>query len=144
MMVLLSSSLLVAACIALHAAGTAGWVAYLRRLRGKAANEVHFARLLGILVRTAFVLLGLHLVEIGLWAAAYHFLPIDEIASFEQATYFSVVTFTTLGYGDITLSAPWRSLAGVEALSGVLLLGWSTALSFAVLQTLLREVGPRS
>ena len=57
--------------------------------------------------------------------------------SMEQAVYFSLVTFTTLGYGDITLDAPWRILTGIEALNGVLLLGWSTALTFAVIQTAL-------
>ncbi len=40
----------------------------------------------------------------------------------------------TLGYGDITLETPWRLLTGVESLNGVILIGWSTALSFAVIQ----------
>jgi hypothetical protein len=44
------------------------------------------------------------------------------------------VTFTSLGYGDVALTAVnWRLLSGIEALNGVLLLGWSTALLFAVM-----------
>ena len=46
----------------------------------------------------------------------------------------SFTTFTTLGYGDVTLQGPSRMLTGIEALNGVLLIGWSTALSFAVIQ----------
>ena len=138
----LYSSTLVATTIAIHACGTAWWVSHLQRLRERTAEQVSFARLLDVLLRTAFVLLGLHLVEMAIWALAYHLLPITEISSFEEAVYFSVVTFTTVGYGDVTLTAPWRTLAGVEALSGILVLGWSTALSFAVLQTLLHGNTP--
>ena len=53
---------------------------------------------------------------------------------FEAAIYFSFVTFTTLGYGDLTLSDGWRLLSGIEALNGILLDGWSTAVLFAVVQ----------
>jgi len=46
-----------------------------------------------------------------------------------------VVTFTTLGYGDITLpEQEWRMLSGIEALNGILLVGWTTAFLFAVVQ----------
>ena len=54
---------------------------------------------------------------------------------YERAVYFSIVTFTTLGYGDITLPyEEWRILSGVEALNGILLFGWTTAFLFAVVQ----------
>jgi voltage-gated potassium channel Kch len=88
-----------------------------------------------ILTETAILLLVLHVVEIVLWAAAYLLLlPPSEVTTFEEAVYFSFVTFTTLGYGDITLSGTWRILSGIEALNGILLVGWSTALLFAVMQ----------
>ena len=45
------------------------------------------------------------------------------------------VTFTTLGYGDITLvEHDWRLLSGIEALNGILLVGWTTAFLFMVVQ----------
>jgi hypothetical protein len=67
-------------------------------------------------------------------AVAYLYLTqVEPIDSLESAAYFSAITFTTLGYGDITLSTDqWRLLTGIEALNGVLLLGWSTALLYAV------------
>jgi hypothetical protein len=78
----------------------------------------------------------LHLAEVIVWAVFYLVIaPVKEIGTFEEAVYFSAVTFTTLGYGDITLADHhWRLLSGAEALNGVLLAGWSTALLFAVFQ----------
>ena len=78
-------------------------------------------------------MLLLHTVEVVLWATAYRTFVPDELESFEEATYFSFVTFTSLGYGDITLSSKWRLLSGIEALNGILLAGFSTALLFGVL-----------
>ena len=60
----------------------------------------------------------------------------DDLETFETAVYFSFVTFTTLGYGDITLSESGRVLSGIQALNGILLVGWSTAVLFAVVQKL--------
>ena len=48
--------------------------------------------------------------------------------------YFSLVTFTTVGYGDVVVEKGWRIMAGIEALNGILLLGWSTAVLLAVAQ----------
>jgi hypothetical protein len=44
------------------------------------------------------------------------------------------VTFTTLGYGDITLNSEWRVLSGFEAINGILLVGWTTAFLYAVIR----------
>lgn len=95
---------------------------------------------LSILVKTALVLISLHAVEVFLWAVLLRFLPDGGLSSLEEAMYFSFATFTTLGYGDITLQEPWRLLTGIEALNGVLLIGWSTALSFAVISKILEAI----
>ncbi len=88
-----------------------------------------------VLVYTALIVFALHAVEIVIWAAAYLALvPVNELASFEEAVYFSFVTFTTLGYGDVTLTAGWRLLSGIEALNGIILVGWTTAMIFSVVQ----------
>ena len=84
---------------------------------------------------TVVVLISLHALQIAVWAFAYRqMLPDGELPSFEAALYFSFVTFTTLGYGDITLSEGWRLLSGIQALNGILLVGWTTAYLFAVVQ----------
>jgi hypothetical protein len=57
-----------------------------------------------------------------------------QLANFEEATYFSMVTYATVGYGDIVLEPQWRIMSGFEAMSGILLFGWSTAMLFSIVQ----------
>lgn len=71
-----------------------------------------------------------HIVEIVLWAAAYRLA--GELRSFEEAVYFSAVTFATIGYGDVTLSSEWRLASALEGVNGILLFGWTTAFLFKV------------
>ena len=127
--------LLVAVTVVIHAIGTTGWLRHLAHLFSGAADLHLPSRSLRILIGTIVILTVLHTVEIVVWALAYlYILPPNVLGSFEEATYFSFVTFTTLGYGDITLTDVWRILSGIEALNGILLIGWSTAMVFAVVQ----------
>ena len=126
--------LTVSATILLHAGGTAWWLQRLQRRPRPPAETVKRSALLAVLVQTALVLIILHVIEVLLWALTFRLLPGSSLVSLEEAMYFSFTTFTTLGYGDVTLEGPWRLLTGIEALNGVLLIGWSTALSFAVIQ----------
>lgn len=88
-----------------------------------------------VFVMTATTLLSLHLLESLFWAGNYLLLhDIEHITNVESAVYFSLVTFTTLGYGDITLSPGLRLLSGIEAMNGIFLFGWSTAMFFAIVQ----------
>jgi hypothetical protein len=64
-------------------------------------------------------------VEIRLWALVHYAVGIA--ADFESALYFSAITFSTLGYGDIVPPKEWRLLAGLEGINGFMLVGWSTA-----------------
>jgi Ion channel len=50
----------------------------------------------------------------------------------ESAVYLSGVTYTAVGYGDLVLPKPWRMLAPLETLTGILMCGLSTGLFFAV------------
>lgn len=71
-------------------------------------------------------------VEVLAWA--FTFMALGTISDLEEALYFSIVTFTTLGYGDITLSESYRLLASLEAANGIIIFGWSTAITMAVVQ----------
>jgi voltage-gated potassium channel len=126
---------LVAVTVAIHALGTTALVRYLSGRFLDTTGDWASRRLLGPLTITAVALVFLHAIEIMAWAGVYEVLvPLGELADFEAAVYFSFVTFTTLGYGDITLSEGYRLLSGIQALNGILLVGWSTALMFAVVQ----------
>lgn len=133
---LLISVLLVAATVAIHAFGTTHWIRFLTHYFVAPDGNYKAHKALPAVTWTAVVLLLLHVVEVILWAAAYLLLlPGDQLKTFEESVYFSMVTFTTLGYGDITLvEHEWRLLSGVEALNGILLVGWTTALLFLVVQ----------
>jgi hypothetical protein len=86
------------------------------------------------MIRTAWCLIGLHLVEIGLWALFFwrqRCLP-----DLESAFYFAGVTYTTVGYGDLVLPKEWRLLGPVEGLTGILMCGLSTGFFFALITKL--------
>jgi hypothetical protein len=136
LLLLLTIVLLVALTVAIHAFGTAVWIRYLGRHYIGADGQCRAHKALPAVTWSAVWLLMLHLVEVVVWAGFYLLItPVEEIATFEEALYFSLVTFTTLGYGDITLADHhWRLLSGAEALNGILLVGWSTALLYAVFQ----------
>ena len=129
---------LIVITVVIHAFGTTIWVRHLKREYANVRIE-HFRQAIAILIKTVLIVFVLHITEILVWPGAYQvLLPLDELGSFEQAVYFSFVTFTTLGYGDITLSEGWRVLSGIEALNGILLVGWTTAMIFSVVQAIWR------
>ena len=76
----------------------------------------------------------IHAVEIWLYAILY--LRLDAFDQFEQALYFSVVTYSTLGYGDLLMPHQWRVLGASEAPVGIIMLGWSTAFLISLLSRL--------
>jgi voltage-gated potassium channel len=126
---------LLAITVLIHAYGSSLWMNYMLATYTKDNGIVVDAKASRVLLLTAVVLLSLHLLEVFIWASVYRLLvPLSEIDTLETAFYFSLVTFTSLGYGDVTLGPQWRILGGIEALNGVLLLGWTTAFLYAVLQ----------
>ena len=72
------------------------------------------------------------IVEVLIWACTYLALRASE--GLEQAVYFSMVTFTTLGYGDVLLDERWRLLGSFEAANGIIMFGWTTAIVIAAVQ----------
>ena len=75
-----------------------------------------------------------HLVQIALWAVAL--MLVGEIATFDKAFYYSAENYTALGYGDIVLSERWRLLGPLESINGLLLIGLSTGVMFALMSRL--------
>ena len=67
---------------------------------------------------------------------------VDALPTLDDAVYFSLVTFTTLGYGDITLDEKWRVLAAFEAANGIIMFGWTTAIIVAFAHRVFFDQGP--
>ena len=83
-----------------------------------------------------FGALAAHFLEIALYGVAIYALAQQFQAgslaghlpvTLEHCLYFSAETYTSLGLGDITPTGPLRLLSGVEALNGLLLIGWSAS-----------------
>jgi len=121
--------------VSIQGYGTHFWLVHINKKYKPLSEKKFEKKTVQLLISTAFFLLLLHFIQAGIWAFAYFTLPgITEFESLEKAIYFSLVTFTTLGYGDITISSTNRILSGFEAINGILLIGWSTAYMFSVVQ----------
>src|SRR5205809_2678940 len=120
--------LLLALTVIFHAAGL---TIILRRLPlWKTADDAGFIPRTWLLIQLASCAITIHMVEIamrGLFFCWKKCLP-----DFESSLYFAVVTDTTVGYGDLVLAKGWRLVAGVEALTGILMCDWSTGFFFIV------------
>ena len=117
---------LLSVCVVIHAAGLAAALRWLRAQRAGA----QWLRSTGLFVKIAGWILFLHLSEIGIWA--WFYLAQGAMPGMQAALYFSGVTYTTTGYGDLLLPTQWQLLGAVEALTGILMCGWSTAFFMAV------------
>ncbi|RIK74173.1 MAG: hypothetical protein DCC68_23585 [Planctomycetota bacterium] len=85
-----------------------------------------------LLVRLVSGLLLLHMAEMAVWAAAFTLAGVFD--EFETAMYFSLKSYTTVGYGDVLPPRSWRLLGPIEAAVGVLMLGISTSIIVAAVQ----------
>ena len=85
-----------------------------------------------LLVAIVAIMLATHFIEVVAWAAFYWatgMLP-DIITSM----FFSISSYTTLGASNITLTGQWKGMDGFEAMTAMLMFGWSTAVLAAVVQ----------
>jgi hypothetical protein len=125
---------LMAVCVVIHATGV---TAMLRRARFDASSRPRLVRLVWLFIRLAGWIVFLHLIEIAVWAGYYVWR--EAMPDFQTAVYFSAVTYTTTGYGDLVLSPEWRLVGAIEALTGILMCGWSTGFFFAIVSRIHTE-----
>jgi ion channel len=75
-----------------------------------------------------------HTVQVWIWALVY--VLSDVLPDWNSALYFSLVTYTSLGYGDIVLAPGVRIFAGFASVTGLLGFGISTAYLVALMNRL--------
>ncbi|KQY75440.1 potassium channel family protein [Brevundimonas sp. Root1423] len=130
--------LAMSACLALQASTLTYAVRYFAwvgtRDKGRSPSHVAFIQLSTLM---GCLMVGT-MIQILIWAVLYRVTGL--LDDFETAAYFSGVTFTTLGYGDVLLTGRLRFLAPFQAASGVMMFGLSTAALLAAVQ---REIGKR-
>lgn len=85
----------------------------------------HRPKLIVVIIASSLWVLAMVTADVWLWALAFRLLGV--FPDFEHAVYFALVSFTTLGYGDVLLPAEWRIFGGLAAANGLLNIGLMTA-----------------
>ncbi len=118
-------SLVLGLCSFIHIGLLVGTVRQMRVL-GSALKRLSHGTRWGVLIAMALSALVLaHTIQIWIWAVS--FLALEALPNLADALYFSLVTYTTLGYGDITVNDGFRVYAAMAAVTGLLNFGLSTA-----------------
>jgi len=123
---------LVVGTVAIHSVGTFFLLWGTVKYRDRISDRSRFISLTGGVTIRVLALLLLHLLEVALWAVLFY--KEGCFPDLRTSVYFSLVTYSTVGYGDVVLNGQYRMLGGIEALVGVLMLSWSTALLIGYLQ----------
>jgi voltage-gated potassium channel Kch len=112
------------------------------RVKGRLARQRRW-RSLWVLTTVMLLMLVGSFLQMAVWALL--FLSLGEFEDYATAAYHSAVNFTTLGYGDVVMSERWRLLGALEAASGILMFGVSTAMmTAAVIELLKLDANERS
>lgn len=125
-------TLLILVTTGIHGAATSGLVSVSDRL-GMRLREGKFGVLRSLFVPMLVLSMMLvSLLEASLWG--YYYFATGQLESFFDSVYFSLITMTTVGYGDVTLHGAARITSGMQAALGVVLFGWTTAVIFMAVQ----------
>lgn len=126
---LIFASGMVVMTVLIHLIGLAILV---RLLRARSWIPVYeHIRPITLLLGASIGIFTIHTIEIWLFAILY--LLLAALPDFEQSLYFSTLTYTTVGYGDVVLGKAWRILGAIEGATGIIMLGWSTAFLVSLL-----------
>jgi hypothetical protein len=130
------SSIITAPIVLLVAfAAAAEWVLKLEHIwPGEGAGMARFVAVLAGI--TLWMLLA---ISVSVWLWAFCLLWLGTFSEIEPAIYFSLVSFTTLGFGDIILDREWRIMSGLMAANGLLVFGLTTAILVDFLTRLRRR-----
>ena len=133
---ILVAFVILALCVAIHTLGVVIIAEWLIKRRGDLVKKVGFLRESALLVSVFALITFLHMLSTCIWAGFYRVSGLFD--DFETALYFSIGSYTTIGYGDVVLPEKWRLLGGVEGLNGVLLCGISTAFIFVIVNAIVQ------
>jgi hypothetical protein len=112
------------------------------RLTSAALPRLNIPVRMRVLV-VVFACLGAHTTEVWIYAGAYWMLI--ELAgygrlagafdgSFVDYLYFSTITYTTVGFGEIYPDGPTKMIAAIESMIGLLMVGWSASFTYLTME----------
>lgn len=124
------ATMMVSLTVLIHFIGLAILLALISRYRPSSGRTRNIMGNAIAILGAAFGLFALHGLEI--WSYALLYWGTAAFGTFEAALYFSTSTYATIGYGDLVLPANSRLIGAIEGANGIILLGWSTAFFFSV------------
>lgn len=122
---------LICVSVIIHALGTVVVIVRLGRALQKREERRGYVASGLLTIRVISLLLLLHLLEASAWAGLYWLT--GALPDAETAFYFSLTSYTTVGYGDVVLPTEWRLLGPIEGAVGILMFGWSTGVMVAAI-----------
>lgn len=128
-------SLFLGLCLILHTLFLAICTDWLAKFAAR-FKSMHPAMLVTCLTLMAlWVIVFAHTAQVWIWAAVW--IQYGVLSDWNEAIYFSLVTYTSLGYGDIVLGPGFRVFAAFASVTGLLGFGLSTALLVALMSRLM-------
>lgn len=134
---IVTGTLVLLVCSGLQIVLLAAVIRHLSRMHLN-AKDMHLLRNWVWPTASAFlaVVVG-HTAHVWLWATS--FIVLGALAAFPDALYFSLVTYTTVGYGDVTVGPDYRLYAAMAAVTGLFNFGLSTAFLVGLFTRLLQR-----
>jgi hypothetical protein len=130
----LTALLPMALTVLIHGQGMGLASRYFKRFGRAPAGSSRTGPHVIVLIAIVAIMLATHFLEVFMWALFYF--ATGMLTNIKEAMTYSINSYTTLGATSIELSGRWQGLGGFEAISGMLMFGWSTAVLAAVVQKL--------
>jgi hypothetical protein len=135
---LIIGCVMMAACVAIQCVVVSILLRVLLVLDKRQVIQPTLVGTTGALTAVMLIMVAGNLCQIALWA--WLFRARGEFDDFATAFYHSAVNFSTLGYGDIVMSAKERLLGALEAGNGVLMFGLTTSVLFLILNEQMQKM----
>lgn len=137
---LVVSTLMVVITVIIHGGGLAILERVLRgEVQMERAHHIPALSLRAMMFTLGLVLALFVLHGIEIWLYAFLFEALGAVTDLETAVYYSTISYSGIGYDDRYIAAPWRLVAAIEGINGLLLLGWSTAFFVTIVAKLGRS-----
>jgi len=118
--------------VVIHGEGMGLAGRYFKRFGASATGRSRRASRMLVLIPVVAIMLAAHYGEVAVWALFYFLTGI--LSDFQAAMAFSINSYTTLGASNIQLTGRWRGFGGFEAMTAMLVFGWSTAVLAVIVQ----------
>lgn len=120
--------------VVIHGQGMGIATRYFKRFGRPPAGSSRTGPHVIVVIAIVAIMLATHFLEVFMWALFYF--ATGMLTNIKEAMSYSINSYTTLGATSIELPGQWQGLGGFEAIAGMLMFGWSTAVLAAVVQKL--------